>query len=117
LIMKNSRLQNIHHLIEAVLTSPGDTLPSLRHLIEERSLALGGSPCEQASEVPPELAPYISKVALHAYKVVDGDIEALAQAGYSEDAIFEITLCAALGAGLARLERGLAALKGGKECA
>ena len=112
--MKNSRIQNTHCLIEAVLTSPGDTPPSLRHLIEERSLELGGSPSERASEVPSELVLYISKVALHAYKVVDGDIEALGQAGYSEDAIFEITLSAALGAGIARLERGLAALKGGK---
>lgn len=112
--MKNSRIQNTHCLIEAVLTSPGDTPPSLRHLIEEHSLELGGSPSERASEVPSELVLYISKVALHAYKVVDGDIEAFGQAGYSEDAIFEITLSAALGAGIARLERGLAALKGGK---
>jgi alkylhydroperoxidase family enzyme len=54
-------------------------------------------------------------VALHAYKTTDADIEKLLQAGYSEDAIFEITLSAALGAGRARLERGLAALKGEKD--
>jgi alkylhydroperoxidase family enzyme len=50
-------------------------------------------------------------VAKHAYKVTDADVEALRHAGYSEDAIFEITLSAALGAGLARLERGIEALR------
>ena len=35
------------------------------------------------------------------------DIEELKGCGYSEDAIFEITLCAAVGASMARLERGL----------
>ena len=56
-------------------------------------------------------------MALHAYRTTDQDIVALRTAGYSEDAIFEITLSAALGAGLARLERGLAALKGGQDAA
>ncbi len=112
--MKNSCIENTCCLVEAVLTSPGDTPPSLRHRIEDRALELGGSPSERGSEVPAELALYIRKVALHAYKVIDGDIEALGRAGYSEDANFEITLCAALGAGIVRLEHGLAALKGGK---
>jgi hypothetical protein len=49
-----------------------------------------------------------------AYKVTDKDIEALKQAGYSEDAIFEITISAAVGAAYARLERGLEILKGAK---
>jgi alkylhydroperoxidase family enzyme len=61
--------------------------------------------------VPEELTRYVDKVAKHAYKVTDADVEALHLAGYSEDAIFEITLSAALGAGLARLERGLEALR------
>lgn len=112
--MKNSHIENTRRLIEAVLTSPGDTLPSLRQRTVERSLEPGGSPSERGGEVPRELALYIGNVASHAYKVVDGDIEALGRAGYSEDAIFEITLSAALGAGIVRLERGLAALKGGR---
>jgi alkylhydroperoxidase family enzyme len=61
--------------------------------------------------VPEELIRYVDKVTKHAYKVTDADVEALRHAGYSEDAIFEITLSAALGAGLARLERGLEALR------
>ena len=34
----------------------------------------------------------------------------LKSAGYSEDEVFELTLCAALGAALGRYERGVAAL-------
>jgi hypothetical protein len=41
----------------------------------------------------------------------------LRRAGYSEDAIFEITVSAALGAGMIRLERGLAAMKGDTDAA
>jgi alkylhydroperoxidase family enzyme len=98
-------------LIEAVLTSPGETGPSLRQAVEARSAQLGSRATSQADALPPELASYIKKVALHAYKTTSEDIEALREAGYSEDAIYEITLSAALGAGMARLERGLAALK------
>ena len=58
----------------------------------------------------PELVSYVKKIALHAYKTTDEDIEVLLKAGYSEDAIFEITLCASVGASLVRLERGLQAL-------
>jgi alkylhydroperoxidase family enzyme len=56
------------------------------------------------------MASYVDKVALHAYKVVDADIEALKAAGYSEDEIFEVTVAVAVGAALERLERGLRAL-------
>ena len=60
------------------------------------------------------LGSYVDKVALNAYKVTDGDIEALKQAGLSEDQIFELTVSAALGASFARLECGMAALRGAK---
>ena len=59
---------------------------------------------------PPEFASYLKKVRLHAYKVTDGDVQALKDAGYSEDEIFEHTVSAAVAAGLERLEAGLGAL-------
>jgi alkylhydroperoxidase family enzyme len=59
---------------------------------------------------PPEFASYLEKVRLHAYKVTDGDVPALKDAGYSEDEIFEHTFSAAVAAGLERLEAGLGAL-------
>ena len=58
------------------------------------------------------LGRYVDMVARHAYKLTDDDLAALQRAGSSEDAIFEITVSAALGAALGRLERGLAALRG-----
>jgi len=100
------------HLIDAILTSPGETDSTLRRAIEEQSAQWSSSSPQQVEQVPPELVTYVKKVALYAYKTTEEDIEALRRAGYDEDAIFEITLSAALGAGMTRLERGLAALKG-----
>ena len=85
----------------AVLDSRGRTEPALRHAIASR----------QGSGVPDALRAYADKVALHAYKVTDADIEGLLRAGYSEDEIFEVTAAAALGAALSRLDRGLAVLE------
>jgi len=99
----------------AVLTSPGATSEALRRAVAARSAALGGRPAAAAGggEIPSALTSYVDKVACHAYQVTDEDLAALSRAGYSEDAVFEVTLAAAVGAGLARLERGLAALRGG----
>ena len=102
-------------LLEAVLTSDGETDPTIRRAVEALAAQLGERSTLQADTVPPELVSYVKKIALHAYKATDEDIEALGKAGYSEDAIFEITLSAALGAGMARLERGLAALEDGNQ--
>lgn len=59
---------------------------------------------------PPELATYLEKVRMHAYKVTDGDVQALKDTGFSEDEIFEHTVSAAVAAGLERLDAGLGAL-------
>jgi alkylhydroperoxidase family enzyme len=61
-------------------------------------------------EAPPELAPYLDKVRRNAFKVTDQDIQALRDAGYSEDAIFEQTVSVAVAAGLERLKAGLEVL-------
>jgi hypothetical protein len=110
-VADDSHAAYVQHLIEAVLTSPGDAEPSIRQAVEALSAQLGGRSSTQTDTIPPELISYVKKVALHAYKTTDEDIEALLRAGFSEDAIFEITVSAALGAGMARLERGLTALK------
>lgn len=110
--MTNQYPPVIQRFVDAVLTTPGDTRDELRCAVEARAAQNGGRPANHASdEVPEDLTRYVDKVAKHAYKVTDADVEALHHAGYSEDAIFEITLSAALGAGLARLERGLEALR------
>ena len=103
----------VKRLTDAVLAGPGVTDRMVRQAIEAFSASFGDRPGIQAEEVPSAMRPYVEKVARYAYKVTDEDIQVLQQAGYSEDAIFEITVSAALGAGIARLERGLAALRGG----
>lgn len=85
----------------AVLESRGHTTPEVR-----RAVAFG-----PGTKVPEALRSYADKVALHAYRVTDEDVEALKRAGYSEDQIFEVTAAAALGAAIRRLERGLAVLE------
>lgn len=99
-------------LADSVLTTTGDTDPALRRSVEERAAELGGRPAVARDELPEALAPYVDTVAMRAHETTDEDIAALQRAGYSEDAIFEVTLSAALGAGLSRLARGLAALRG-----
>jgi hypothetical protein len=102
----------VRRMVEALLSRPGDLTPETRQALLHRArvLSMGDDP---AAEVPAELAPYVDKVTRWAYKVVDRDIDGLRAAGWSEDAIFEATLCAATGAGLARFERGLALLHEG----
>jgi hypothetical protein len=95
-------------LIDSVLGAPGDTSSELRRV----ALARAAGRVVRGEDVPPALASYIDTVARHAYKITDDDLAALQRAGNSEDAIFEITVAAALGAALGRLERGLAALRG-----
>jgi len=84
----------------AVLEQPGTVPPALRQ----------AASLNQSADLPEALRAYVDAVERHAYKLTDEDIEALKQAGYSEDQLFEITVAAALGAGLRRLEAGLAPL-------
>jgi hypothetical protein len=95
-------------LLDAVLATPGHTPSALRRAALARAARPGGP----EDELPAPLAGYVDKVALHAYQVTDDDLAALQRAGSSEDAVFEITVSAAVGAALARLDRGLAALRG-----
>jgi hypothetical protein len=53
---------------------------------------------------------YLEKVRLHAYKVVDRDVDDL-KAAFSEDEIFKHTVAAAVAAGLERLDAGLRAVE------
>ena len=55
-------------------------------------------------EAPADFAPYLDTVRQGAYQVTDADVQALKDAGYSEDTIFEQTVSVAVAAGLERLE-------------
>lgn len=61
--------------------------------------------------VPEASRVLIDKVARAAWKVGDKDIAAARAAGASEDEIFELVVCAALGESTRQLESALAALE------
>jgi alkylhydroperoxidase family enzyme len=61
--------------------------------------------------VPSAAAAYADTVRRHAYRVTDADVEAVRAAGLTEDEVFEVTVSAAVGAGLERLEAGLRAMQ------
>lgn len=56
------------------------------------------------------LSTLVNKVAKYAYRVTDGDIAAVRASGLSEDEIFEIIICAAVGEATRQYETALAAL-------
>jgi alkylhydroperoxidase family enzyme len=100
--MKDRFAELTNRLKQAVLFGPGDLDPNIR-----QAAATSG-------DVPELMKKYAEKVALHAYKVTDEDVEALLQAGYSEDQIFELTVSVALGAALSRRNAGLESLRKGQ---
>src|SRR4030095_6548492 len=56
------------------------------------------------------LTKLIDKVARHAYKVTDEDIAAARASSLSEDQIFEMVVCAAIGQATRQYDSALAAL-------
>jgi alkylhydroperoxidase family enzyme len=56
------------------------------------------------------LSTLIDKVAKHAYKVTDEDIAAVTASGFSEDQIFELVVCAAIGQATRQYDTARAAL-------
>ena len=103
----NQSVQEPHHryaeemaaLLLAVLQSPGLTDPVTREA------------AFRGSQLPPQLSEYVTKIFGKSYRITDEDIDLLLAAGSSQDAIFEITVAAALGAATQRLEAGLRAMK------
>lgn len=53
----------------------------------------------------------VHKIAVHAYRVTDEDIDRAKRAGFSEDKIFEIVVCAAVGEANRQHDAALAALE------
>ena len=82
-------------------------LPQTRYDSLTARLRQAAQPDRQA---PPEFTPYLDKVRENAYTVTDDDIQALKDAGYAEDTIFEATVSVAVAAGLKRLRAGLEVL-------
>jgi hypothetical protein len=99
-------------LVEAAVLGPaGRSDARLRHTVLERAAWLAGRDAPPPSgDVPEPLSPLVEKIVRHAYRVTDEDIAAARAAGHGEDELFDVIVAAALGAGLVRRERGLAAI-------
>lgn len=94
----------VQEISATTLSGPAHTPAELRHSAAQ----IGQMPEVQQGQLPLELQNYLRKVAAHSYKVMDRDIDQLLASGYTQDEIYELTVAAAFGAGLARLEHGLA---------
>lgn len=62
------------------------------------------------ANLPEPLKTLIDKVAKHAYEVTDKDIESVKASGISEDQLFELVICAAVGQATRQYDNALAAL-------
>ena len=62
-------------------------------------------------ELPERLSAYLAAVREESYRITEGHIDALKASGESEEEIFEVTVAAALGASLRRLDAGLRAIR------
>jgi hypothetical protein len=86
-------------LLQAALESPAVTDPATRAAV-----------C-QGESLPPPLGEYAAKVRDESYRISDEEVQALLAAGYSADAVFEVTVAAALGASMRQLAAGLRELR------
>lgn len=94
-----------------------DAANRLRSVVVERALhgpgKAGGDARRAAFDnkaVPEAARALIDKVANNAYKVIDEDVAAAKAAGLSEDELFELVVCAALGQSTRQLDAAMAAL-------
>jgi uncharacterized protein YciW len=64
-----------------------------------------------ADPLPDPLAQgYVETIRRHAYQLTDRRLQELAQAGWTDDQVFELTVATAFGAAKRRLDAGLRAL-------
>jgi hypothetical protein len=92
----------IDRVRRAAIEAPGVTDPALRSAVYD------------AAAQPPPLGPYLDKVRDQAWTITDEDVGALHVAGYSEDAILELTVAAAAGAAGRRYDAALRAVRGAR---
>ena len=86
-------------LVRRILEGTGKASPS------ERRTAFNNSGLAEP------LAALVDKVAGRAYKVSDEDVRATTTSGFSEDQVFEIVVCAAVGQAARQHDAALAALE------
>ena len=104
----------IQRVLKAVLGPSGESKLDERQAVHDFARDAAGVKTD-AFEVPTALSPYLEKLTHSPYKVIERDLDALRQAGYNEDQIFELTLAGALGSAAGRYQRTLDLLYGEDE--
>jgi hypothetical protein len=99
--------ERVKTVLRALLDGEAQTPRAQREEILTRAARAAG---DAPGSLPPSLAAHVDRVAHHAYKITDEQIDAL-KAEHGEDRVFEVTLLAAFGAGLKRLRKGLSLLR------
>jgi hypothetical protein len=94
-----------------------DTKRSIHRLLVNRILhGPGQAPADQCArafdnaEPPGPLRLLLDKVATRSAQVTDADFAAALDAGFTDDQLFELVICAAVGESTRQYEAGLAAL-------
>ncbi|MDQ2636599.1 MAG: hypothetical protein M3Y83_06975 [Actinomycetota bacterium] len=96
-----SDITELHRaLVARILGGNGQAPSALRHAAFDNT------------GLPEPLRTLTDKVANHAHRVTDEDVAAARAAGLSEDEVFEIVVCAAVGQANRQYESALAALAG-----
>jgi alkylhydroperoxidase family enzyme len=100
-VAATDKLRSLHQaLVDRVLGDDGQIAPDQRH----RAFNNTG--------VPEQLQSLVEKVACRSSQVTDRDLDAARTAGFSDEQIFELIICAAVGAATRQYQSGLAALDG-----
>lgn len=92
---------------EHALSAAGVMDAELRREVEAYAASWFGGvrvKTDAGAELVEPLRVYVEKLARWAYKIIDEDVDALKDAGFSEEAIFELTFAGAMGASVAALE-------------
>jgi alkylhydroperoxidase family enzyme len=92
-----------------ILSTEGATDPALRRSVEAFVIKQWAYQRENAGQIPEELETYLKKLSLHAYRIVDEDVDALREASYTDEMIYEITMVGSIAAALVGLEKLYAA--------
>lgn len=94
-----------------------DRKRSIHRLLVDRILqGRGQAPADQRArafdnaELPEPLRLLLNKVATKSAQVTDADVAAAIEAGFTDDQLFELVICSAVGESTRQYEAGLAAL-------
>jgi hypothetical protein len=91
--------RSLHELlVNRILHGPGQARA------DERARAFDNA------ELPEPLRPLLDKVATKSAQVTNADFATATEAGFTDDELFELVICAAVGESTRRYEAGLAAL-------